>query len=253
MSAILNVVDVEKYYGIKCNLKKALDQVRFKIESGEFVSIMGPSGSGKTTLLNCISTIDTVSAGNIYLGDQDLTLLSPERMAQFRKKNLGFIFQNFNLLNTLSIEENIALPLAISNIPAKEIHQRVQMLMQRLGITDIADKFPYQVSGGQQQRCACARAFVNRPKLILADEPTGALDSASSCQLLTLLTQLSIKEQATILMVTHDPFAASYGNRVLFLKDGCVNKEIYRRTLERNEFYHMILAEISILGDEEEC
>lgn len=253
MSTILNVVDVEKYYGTKSNLKKALDCVQFSVNAGEFVSIMGASGSGKTTLLNCISTIDSVSAGHIYINNEDLATLPLERMAAFRRDNLGFIFQDFNLLDTLSIEENIALPLTIKNVPAKEIQQSVQLLMQQLGITDIAHKFPTQVSGGQKQRCACARAFINRPKLILADEPTGALDSVSTQQILTLLAELNKQEQATILMVTHDPLCASYGKRILFLKDGHLDRELHRGQMSRTDFYHAILSEISALGGEKSC
>ena len=228
MDTILNVENAEKYYGKEPNLDKALDRVAFKVNAGEFVSIMGPSGSGKTTLLNCISTIDTVDAGHVYLDGQDLASLSQQKSARFRQENLGFIFQDFNLLDTLSIEENIALPLAVRDVPAKEIKDTVRSLMRRLGISDIAAKFPAQVSGGQKQRCACARAFVNKPRLVLADEPTGALDSVSAGQLLALLAELNEQENATILMVTHDPLSASYGSRVLFLKDGRINKELHR-------------------------
>ena len=248
MDTILNVENAEKYYGKEPNLDKALDRVAFKVNAGEFVSIMGPSGSGKTTLLNCISTIDTVDAGHVYLDGQDLASLSQQKSARFRQENLGFIFQDFNLLDTLSIEENIALPLAVRDVPAKEIKDTVRSLMRRLGIGDIAAKFPAQVSGGQKQRCACARAFVNKPRLVLADEPTGALDSVSAGQLLALLTELNEQENATILMVTHDPLSASYGSRVLFLKDGRVNKELHRGRQGRSDFYHAILSEVSAFG-----
>lgn len=248
MDTVLNVENAEKYYGKEPNLDKALDRVDFKVNAGEFVSIMGPSGSGKTTLLNCISTIDTVDAGHVYLDGQDLTSLSQQKSARFRQENLGFIFQDFNLLDTLSIEENIALPLAVRDVPAKEIKDTVRSLMRRLGIGDIAAKFPAQVSGGQKQRCACARAFVNKPRLVLADEPTGALDSVSAGQLLALLTELNEQENATILMVTHDPLSASYGSRVLFLKDGRINKELHRGRQGRSDFYHAILSEVSAFG-----
>lgn len=248
MDTVLNVENAEKYYGKEPNLDKALDRVDFKVNAGEFVSIMGPSGSGKTTLLNCISTIDTVDAGHVYLDGQDLTSLSQQKSARFRQENLGFIFQDFNLLDTLSIEENIALPLAVRDVPAKEIKDTVRSLMRRLGIGDIAAKFPAQVSGGQKQRCACARAFVNKPRLVLADEPTGALDSVSAGQLLALLTELNEQENATILMVTHDPLSASYGRRVLFLKDGRINKELHRGRQGRSDFYHAILSEVSAFG-----
>lgn len=248
MDTILNVENAEKYYGKEPNLDKALDRVAFKVNAGEFVSIMGPSGSGKTTLLNCISTIDTVDAGHVYLDGQDLASLSQQKSARFRQENLGFIFQDFNLLDTLSIEENIALPLAVRDVPAKEIKDTVRSLMRRLGISDIAAKFPAQVSGGQKQRCACARAFVNKPRLVLADEPTGALDSVSAGQLLALLAELNEQENATILMVTHDPLSASYGSRVLFLKDGRINKELHRGRQGRSDFYHAILSEVSAFG-----
>ena len=248
MDTILNVENAEKYYGKEPNLDKALDRVAFKVNAGEFVSIMGPSGSGKTTLLNCISTIDTVDAGHVYLDGQDLASLSQQKSARFRQENLGFIFQDFNLLDTLSIEENIALPLAVRDVPAKEIKDTVRSLMRRLGISDIAAKFPAQVSGGQKQRCACARAVVNKPRLVLADEPTGALDSVSAGQLLALLAELNEQENATILMVTHDPLSASYGSRVLFLKDGRINKELHRGRQGRSDFYHAILSEVSAFG-----
>lgn len=248
MHTVLSVEKAEKNYGKEPNLDKALDRVDFKVNAGEFVSIMGPSGSGKTTLLNCISTIDTVDAGHVYLDGQDLASLSQQKSARFRQENLGFIFQDFNLLDTLSIEENIALPLSVRDVPAKEIKDTARSLMRRLGISDIAAKFPAQVSGGQKQRCACARAFVNKPRLVLADEPTGALDSVSAGQLLALLTELNEKEDATILMVTHDPLSASYGSRVLFLKDGRINKELHRGRQGRSDFYHAILSEVSAFG-----
>lgn len=253
MDTVLNVENAEKYYGREPNLKKALDRADFRVSAGEFVSIMGPSGSGKTTLLNCISTIDTVDAGHIYLGGQDLASLPQQKSARFRQENLGFIFQDFNLLDTLSIEENIALPLAVRNIPAKEIKSTVGSLMRRLGIDDIAAKFPAQVSGGQKQRCACARAFVNKPRLVLADEPTGALDSVSAGQLMALLTELNGQEKTTVLMVTHDPLSASYGSRILFLKDGRINKELSRGRQGRIDFYHAILSEVSAFGGVGPC
>lgn len=253
MNTILNVENIVKTYGKKINIKRALNHIQFSIMEGEFVSIMGPSGSGKTTLLNCISTIDAIDSGHIYLNNQDMTNLTTQKAAQFRKENLGFIFQDFNLLDTLSIEENIALPLSISNISTKKIQNEVKKIMQRLSIEDIASKFPMQVSGGQKQRCACARAFIGSPNLILADEPTGALDSVSAKQLLELLNELNIEEHTTILMVTHDPVSASYGNRVLFLKDGYLRKELCKDNMNRKSFYHAILAEISLGEGEQLC
>ena len=250
---LLNVVEIEKYYGTRNNLKKALDRVSFSVNSGDFVSIMGASGSGKTTLLNCISTIDSVSSGHIYLGEQDLTTISSAKMAAFRRENLGFIFQDFNLLEPLTIEENISLPLSIKGIPGKEIEKIVKRLMQRLNISDIAGKLPAHVSGGQKQRCACARAFVNDPKLILADEPTGALDSASAKQLLSMLAELNEQDRSTILMVTHDAFCASYADRILFLKDGKIFNEILKGEKTRDIFYHEILDVLSLLGGDNPC
>lgn len=184
------------------------------------------------------------------MGEQDLTTISSAKMAAFRRENLGFIFQDFNLLEPLTIEENISLPLSIKGIPGKEIEKIVKRLMQRLNISDIAGKLPAHVSGGQKQRCACARAFVNNPKLILADEPTGALDSASAKQLLSILAELNEQDRSTILMVTHDPFSASFGNRVLFIKDGNLKKEIDKGQHNRNDFYQTILSEISAFGGE---
>ena len=190
------------------------------MEEGEFLGIMGASGSGKTTLLNCISTIDTVSAGHIYLRGTDVTEIPPKDLARFRRENLGFVFQDFNLLDTLTISENIALALAINQAPAAQVEPRIAEMAERLNIGDILDKYPYQVSGGQKQRCACARALVNRPGLLLADEPTGALDSHSAQMLLNTMQSINRQMGSTILMVTHDAFTASYAGRILFLRDG---------------------------------
>ena len=215
---LLNVVEIEKYYGTRNNLKKALDRVSFSVNSGDFVSIMGASGSGKTTLLNCISTIDSVSSGHIYLGEQDLTTISSAKMAAFRRENLGFIFQDFNLLEPLTIEENISLPLSIKGIPGKEIEKIVKRLMQRLNISDIAGKLPAHVSGGQKQRCACARAFVNNPKLILADEPTGNLDEETAKDIIAILKRMALERQKCVIVVTHSKEVAQASDVVLELK-----------------------------------
>ena len=215
---LLNVVEIEKYYGTRNNLKKALDRVSFSVNSGDFVSIMGASGSGKTTLLNCISTIDSVSSGHIYLGEQDLTTISSAKMAAFRRENLGFIFQDFNLLEPLTIEENISLPLSIKGIPGKEIEKIVKRLMQRLNISDIAGKLPAHVSGGQKQRCACARAFVNNPKLILADEPTGNLDEETAKDIIAILKRMALDRQKCVIVVTHSKEVAQASDVVLELK-----------------------------------
>ena len=209
---------------------------------------MGASGSGKTTLLNCISTIDTVSAGHIFLDGTDVTEIREKDIARFRRENLGFIFQEFNLLDTLTIRENISLALTINRVPAGKIMEQVEDMADKLGIRDILDKFPYQVSGGQKQRCACARAMINRPRLILADEPTGALDSHSSQMLLDTIRNMNESLSATILMVTHDAFTASYAGRILFLKDGQIFTEILRGNDSRRRFFGKILDVMTMLG-----
>lgn len=250
---LLQVEYIEKYYGTKTNITKALYKVSFCVEKGEFISIMGASGSGKTTLLNCISTIDTVTSGKILLSGEDITTIKEEEITTFRRDNLGFVFQEYNLLDTLTIEENIALPLTIKQIHPKEITSRVMEIAGRLQIEDILPKFPYQVSGGQRQRCACARAVVTRPKLILADEPTGSLDSKSAFRLLEVMEELNQELAATILMVTHDAFSASYANRILFLKDGKIFNEIWKGEKTRSIFYHEILDVLSLLGGDVPC
>ena len=220
MEKILEVKNIEKYYGNKSNLTKAIDNINFDVNKGEFVGIMGASGSGKTTLLNCISTIDRVTAGHIIINGEDITKLKGNNLNKFRREELGFIFQDFNLLDTLTAYENIALALTIQKVKANEIDRRVNEIAEKLGIKEILKKYPYQVSGGQKQRIASARAIITNPKLILADEPTGALDSKAARQLLENFELLNQKMNATILMVTHDAFTASYANRILFIKDG---------------------------------
>lgn len=248
MEDILRISNIEKYYGSGGNLTKALSDVSFQVHEGEFIGIMGASGSGKTTLLNCISTIDTVSAGHIFLDGTDVTEIREKDIARFRRENLGFIFQEFNLLDTLTIRENISLALTINRVPAGKIIERVKDMADKLGIRDILDKFPYQVSGGQKQRCACARAMINRPRLILADEPTGALDSHSSQMLLDTIRNMNESLSATILMVTHDAFTASYAGRILFLKDGQIFTEILRGNDSRRRFFGKILDVMTMLG-----
>ena len=203
---------------------------------------------GKTTLLNCISTIDNVSSGHIYLGKQDITEIKEEDIAKFRRENLGFIFQDFNLLDTLTIEENIALILTINRVKEKEIDIKIQEIAKKLEIEDILNKYPYQVSGGQKQRCASARAIVNNPKLILADEPTGSLDSKSARQLLEIMEDMNTKMKVSILMVTHDPLSASYCSKILFLKDGKIFNRIEKGEKQRKEFYNEILDVLALLG-----
>ena len=248
MNEILKISNIEKYYGKEGNITKVLENVSFGVEKGEFVGIMGASGSGKTTLLNVISTIDTVTAGHIYYDDTDITEIPEKKLASFRRKNLGFIFQDFNLLDTLTIEENISLALTINNVKIDEIEGKIEKIANDLGIFKILKKFPYEVSGGEKQRCACARALVNKPKLILADEPTGALDSKSAQMLLESITTMNKNLLATILMVTHDPFSASYCTRILFLKDGKIFNELVRGEKTRHQFYSEILDVLSLLG-----
>lgn len=248
MKEILRLEHIQKYYGNQGSITKAIQDISFCVNRGEFVGIMGASGSGKTTLLNCISTIDTVSAGHIFLDGADVTEIKEREIARFRRENLGFVFQDFHLLDTLTISENIALALTIQRISPGSIPNRVQAVAETLNITDILDKFPYQVSGGQKQRCACARAIINRPKLILADEPTGALDSHSSQMLLGTLQSMNEKMEATILMVTHDAFTASYANRILFLQDGRIFTEIVKGADTRKLFFEKILNVLTMLG-----
>lgn len=252
MEHILNLEQVKKYYGNSGNITKAVDGISMYVDKGEFVAIMGTSGSGKTTLLNCISTIDTVTSGHIIINNQDITEIKDKDFADFRRDNLGFIFQDFNLLDTLTIEENISLALIINKKNPDTINKRVTDIANKLGISDILTKFPYEVSGGQKQRCACARALINEPRLILADEPTGALDSKSSRQLLDTMTNINQKLQSTILMVTHDPFTASYCGRVLFLKDGKLFNEILKGEKTKKEFFNEILDILTLLGGEVE-
>ena len=248
MNEVLKLEHIQKYYGNGENVTKAIQDISFSVQEGEFVGIMGASGSGKTTLLNCISTIDTVSTGQIYLDGTDVTEINEKQIARFRRKNLGFVFQDFNLLDTLTISENIALALTINKIPAGEIDGRVRELTGKLHITDILDKYPYQVSGGQKQRCACARAIINNPKQILADEPTGALDSHSSQMLLSTIQSINETMGATILMVTHDAFSASYANRIFFLQDGAIFMEILKGNDSRRTFFNKILDVLTMMG-----
>ena len=248
MREILRLEHIQKYYGNGGNITKAIRDISFSVEEGEFTGIMGASGSGKTTLLNCISTIDTVSAGQIYLDGQDVTSISEKDIARFRRENLGFIFQDFNLLDTLTVSENIALALTINKVPAGEIDARVAEIAGKLDISGVLNKYPYQISGGQKQRCACARAVGNRPKLILADEPTGALDSHSSRMLLGTISGLNERMNATILMVTHDAFSASYARRILFLRDGEIFTEIFRGNSSRRVFFDKILDVLTMMG-----
>jgi putative ABC transport system ATP-binding protein len=246
--ALLRLNNIEKYYGNRSNLTKAVNDISFSVEKGEFTAIMGASGSGKTTLLNCISTIDRVTAGHIFLEDTDITTLKGKELNKFRREKLGFIFQDFNLMDTLTAYENIALALSIQKRPAKEIDKAVKTVAEQLGITDVLSKYPYQMSGGQKQRVASARAIITEPKLILADEPTGALDSKSSKMLLERFNYLNREQNATIIMVTHDSFTASYASRVLFIKDGKLFNELIRGNDSRKEFFDKIINVVTLLG-----
>ena len=248
MQTILSVEKIEKYYGNKGNITKAIDNISFKVNQGEFVGIMGPSGSGKTTLLNCISTIDTVTTGHIIINNKDITALKTKDLEQFRRDELGFIFQDFNLLDTLTAYENIALALTIQKREITEIDNLIKNVAKKLGIIEILSQYPFQLSGGQKQRVACARALVTEPSLILADEPTGALDSKSSRLLLESFEKLNSEFQSTILMVTHDSFIASYANRILFIKDGRIFTELIRGNDTRKEFFNKIIEVVTLLG-----
>lgn len=252
MKNILKVEKIEKYYGNKDNITKAIDNISFRVDKGEFVGIMGPSGSGKTTLLNCISTIDNVTTGNIIINDKDITKMKSRQLESFRKDELGFIFQDFNLLDTLTAYENIALALTIQGVKPKEVEGKIKNVAKNLGILEILNKYPYQMSGGQKQRVASARAIVTNPSLILADEPTGALDSKSSRLLLDSFEKLNKDLEATILMVTHDAFTASYAHRILFIKDGKVFNELIRGKDSRKEFFNRIIEVVTLLGGDVE-
>lgn len=245
---ILRVCNIQKYYGNKGNVTKAINNINFSANVGEYVAIMGPSGSGKTTLLNCISTIDSVTSGNIFIRNIDITRLNEKQIARFRREELGFIFQDFNLLDTLTAYENIALALTISKVNPLEIDERIKNISRTLNIEDVLNKFPYEMSGGQKQRVASARAIITNPKLILADEPTGALDSKSARMFLESLDNLNRQLNATILMVTHDAFSASYAKRILFIKDGKIFNEIEKGNNSRKAFFDKILEIQSILG-----
>ena len=248
MENILKIDKIEKYYGNRSSLTKAIDNLSFDVSKGEFVAIMGASGSGKTTLLNCISTIDKATSGHIYVGNTDITKLKGNDLNKFRREKLGFIFQDFNLLDTLTAYENIALALSIQNISVKEIEAKIKKVAKELDIENILSKYPYQMSGGQKQRVASARAIITNPRIVLADEPTGALDSKSSKMLLEKFNYLNKEIEATILMVTHDAFTASYSSRVIFIKDGKVFNEIHKGNDSRKEFFDKIIDVVTLLG-----
>ncbi len=252
MDTVLKVDNIEKFYGSKGNITKAINGISFEVKSGEYIGIMGASGSGKTTLLNCISTIDNVTNGNIYINGQNITKLKANELSKFRREELGFIFQDFNLLDTLTAFENIALALTIVNTPQKTINSKVTEVAEKLNITNILNKYPYQISGGQKQRVASARAIITNPSLILADEPTGALDSKSAKMLLESFETLNNKFGATILVVTHDAFTASYCKKIMFIQDGKIFKQINKGEDTRKKFFDKIIEVISELGGDTE-
>ncbi|MRX54042.1 ATP-binding cassette domain-containing protein [Bacillus idriensis] len=246
--AILEASKLHKSYGNKFNKQEVLKGIDLSIQEGEFVSIMGASGSGKTTLLNVLSSIDKVSGGTIQIEKKEMTGMKEKELAEFRKHHLGFIFQDYNLLDTLTVKENILLPLSISKVPKKEADQKFQALANELGICELIDKYPNEISGGQKQRTSAARAFIHEPSIIFADEPTGALDSKSAADLLNKLTELNEKRKATIVMVTHDPAAASYCSRVIFIKDGQIYTQLNKGGQTRQEFFKDIMKTQGVLG-----
>lgn len=246
--SLLRIENVDKYYGSKGNITKALKHVSFEVERGEFLGIMGASGSGKTTLLNAIATIHRVTAGHIWLDGVDITQLKSTELAKFRMEKLGFVFQDFNLLDNFTLEENIGLALTIKGVPKEQVYKKVVVAAKQLGIEEALCKMPSEVSGGQRQRCACARAIINTPSLLLADEPTGALDSHSAQMLLESFEDLNRSQRTTVLMVTHDVFSASYCSRILFLKDGNIFTEIRKGDKSRQVFFQEILDVVTLMG-----
>ena len=245
---ILSVRQIEKVYGSKDSVTKAVRDISFDVMPGEFVGIMGPSGSGKTTLLNCVATIDTVTSGHILVDGRDVTGLRSRALAKFRRDDLGFIFQDSNLLDTLTGIENIALALTVKGEPTGRVKPKVDAIAATLGVSEVLGKYPYQMSGGQRQRIAAARAMVADPKLVLADEPTGALDSRSATVMLETLEMMNSSLGATIMMVTHDSYAASFASRILFVKDGAVFNEIRKGDTSRKDFFNRIMEVVTFLG-----
>ena len=245
---ILSVRQIEKLYGSRDSVTRAVSDISFDVMPGEFVGIMGPSGSGKTTLLNCVATIDTVTSGHILVDGRDVTGLRSRALAKFRRDDLGFIFQDSNLLDTLTGFENIALALTVKGEPTGQVKPKVDRIAETLGVAEVLGKYPYQMSGGQKQRIAAARAMVADPKLVLADEPTGALDSRSATVMLETLTMMNERLGATIMMVTHDSYAASFASRILFIKDGAVFNEIRKGDTSRKDFFNRIMEVVTFLG-----
>lgn len=250
MSTLLQIEHVIKYYGNQTALTKALDDISFNVQKGEMIAIMGASGSGKSTLLNCIATIDTISGGKIFVEGEEISHKKENELADYRRDQLGFIFQDYNLLDTLTVEENMVLPLNLQGVPAKQSALLSRQISTTLGISELLSKFPSELSGGQRQRVACARALITSPSIILADEPTGALDSTNSKKLMETFTLMNDQMQATILMVTHDALVGAYAKRVLFLKDGKLWHELYKGDRSVRAMHEEILATMALLGGE---
>ncbi|MDF2924568.1 MAG: bacitracin transporter ATP-binding protein [Paenibacillaceae bacterium] len=245
---ILRANKIGKTYGNKFNKQEVLKGIDLQVDKGEFVGIMGASGSGKTTLLNVLSSIDRVSQGSIEIEGQEFTRMKEKQLAEFRKRHLGFIFQDYNLLDTLTVKENVLLPLSITDISRSQAHQKFEQVASELGICELRDKYPAEISGGQKQRTSAARAFVHDPSIIFADEPTGALDSKSASDLLNKLADMNVKRQATIVMVTHDPVAASYCSRVVFIKDGQIYTQLNKGDESRQAFFNDVIKTQGVLG-----
>lgn len=245
---ILEAKKIHKVYGNKLNKQEVLKGIDLGVSKGEFVGIMGPSGSGKTTLLNVLSSIDRVSQGTIDIEGKEFTGMKEKQLAEFRKHHLGFIFQEYNLLDTLTVKENVLLPLSITSIPKQEAHRKFEQIARELGIYELKDKYPSEISGGQKQRTSAARAFVHEPSIIFADEPTGALDSKSASDLLGKLSDMNSARKATIIMVTHDPVAASYCSRVIFIRDGQVYTQLNKGDESRQSFFNDIIKTQGVLG-----
>ncbi|MGG1517655.1 ABC transporter ATP-binding protein [Paenibacillus oryzisoli] len=248
MKTIVEATKIKKIYGAKGNVFTALKEITLTVREGEFVGIMGPSGSGKTTLLNLLATIDKPTSGEILVDGTNIGTMKEAQLSAFRRDKLGFIFQDFNLLDTLTVKENIVLPLVLARMNRAELERRADDLVRRFGIAGLVDKYPYQLSGGQKQRTAACRAIVSAPSLVLADEPTGSLDSKSATELLESLQELNVQDRTTILMVTHDAFAASYCSRILFIKDGEIFTELVKGGMTRKEFFNKVMDVLSVLG-----
>ncbi|QTL47865.1 MULTISPECIES: ABC transporter ATP-binding protein [Priestia] len=245
---VLEATNIHKSYGNKFNRQEVLKGVDITIMKGEFVGIMGASGSGKTTLLNVLSSIDKINGGMIKIEGNEISRMKEKQLANFRKTHLGFIFQDYNLLDTLTVKENILLPLSVAKTPSAVAHKKFDALAKQLGIYELKDKYPNEISGGQKQRTSAARAFIHEPSMIFADEPTGALDSKAASDLLNKLTELNDKRSATIVMVTHDPVAASYCSKVIFIKDGQIYTQLYKGDQTRKDFFEDIMKTQGVLG-----